>query len=91
MATKYKRSSRGLVAAALALFSAGALAGEITLFQNRDFRGDTVTLQSPVMNLERSGFQLLHRRSCARVCGKPARARISPAVACSFSPANTAT
>ena len=57
MATKYSRSSRGLVAAALAVISAGALAGEITLYQNRDFRGEAVTLQGPVMNLEQSGFQ----------------------------------
>lgn len=57
MAMKYRRSSRGLVAAALAFFSAGALAGEITLYENRDFRGDAVTLQSPVMDLERNGFE----------------------------------
>jgi hypothetical protein len=47
---------RGLLAVALALFSASALAGEITLFQNRDFRGSTMTLQSPMLDLERNGF-----------------------------------
>lgn len=56
MAAKYRRSSRCLLAVALAIFSAGAVAGEITLFQNRDFRGDAVTLQSPMLNLERDGF-----------------------------------
>lgn len=56
MATKFRRSSRGLVAAALACLSASAFAGEITLFQHRDFRGDTMTLQSPMLNLERNGF-----------------------------------
>src|SRR6202023_638654 len=40
MAKKHKRSLR-LLAGALALVSASALAGEITLFQNRDFRGNT--------------------------------------------------
>ena len=56
MATERIRSLRGLLAAALALASASALAGEITLFQNRDFRGTTMTLQSPMLNLERNGF-----------------------------------
>ena len=56
MATERTRSLRGLLAAALALVSASALAGEITLFQNRDFRGTTVTLQSPMLNLEGNGF-----------------------------------
>jgi hypothetical protein len=56
MATEYTRSLRGLLVALLALFSASALAGEITLFQNRDFRGTTMTLQSPILDLERNGF-----------------------------------
>jgi hypothetical protein len=56
MATKHTRSLRGLLAAALALFSASALAGEITLFQNRDFRGSAMTLQSPMLDMERGGF-----------------------------------
>ena len=56
MANKHTRSLRGLLAVALALFSASALAGEITLFQNRDFRGSAVTLQSPMLDMERGGF-----------------------------------
>ena len=56
MATEYTRSLRGFLAASLALFSAGALAGEITLFQNRDFRGSATTLQSPMLDMERNGF-----------------------------------
>src|SRR5437016_8027739 len=47
MAIEHTRSLRGLLVAALALVSASAVAGEITLFQNRDFRGTAVTLQSP--------------------------------------------
>ncbi len=56
MANRHTRSLRGLLAAALALFSASALAGEITLFQNRDFRGSAMTLQSPMLDMERGGF-----------------------------------
>jgi hypothetical protein len=56
MANKHTRSLRGLLAAALALLSASALAGEITLFQNRDFRGSAMTLQSPMLDMERGGF-----------------------------------
>src|SRR2546423_2365169 len=55
MTRKHKRSLR-LLAGALAVVSASALAGEITLFQNRDFRGSTTTLQSPMLNMERNGF-----------------------------------
>ncbi len=56
MAIERTRSLRGLLVAAVALVSASALAGEITLFQNRDFRGTAVTLQSPMLSLERNGF-----------------------------------
>ncbi len=56
MAIEATRSLRGLLVAALAVVSAGAMAGEITLFQNRDFRGTAATLQSPMLNLERNGF-----------------------------------
>lgn len=56
MAMARNMSVRGLLAAALALVSASALAGEITLFQNRDFRGTAVSLQGPMQNLERNGF-----------------------------------
>ena len=55
MGNKHKRSLR-LLAGALAVVSASALAGEITLFQNRDFRGNATTLQSPMLDLERNGF-----------------------------------
>ena len=55
MGNKHKRSLR-LLAGALAVVSASALAGEITLFQNRNFRGNTTTLQSPMLDLERNGF-----------------------------------
>lgn len=91
MATKYSRSLRGLVAAALAVISAGALAGEITLYQNRDFRGEAVTSQGPVMNLEQSGFQTASSAVVRSGLWKPAPAPISPAAAYSFSRANTAT
>ncbi len=56
MTNKHTRSLRGLLAAAPALFSASAPAGEITLFQNRDFRGSAMTLQSPMLDMERGGF-----------------------------------
>ena len=56
MAIEPTRSLRGLLAAALAVDSASAIAGEITLFQNRDFRGTPATLQSPMLNLEKNGF-----------------------------------
>jgi Beta/Gamma crystallin len=56
MATEYRRSIRGVLAVLLTLCSASALAGEITLFQNRDFRGNTTTLQSPMLDMERAGF-----------------------------------
>jgi hypothetical protein len=36
--------------------TASAMAGEMTLFQNRDFRGSATTLQSPMLDMERSGF-----------------------------------
>jgi hypothetical protein len=47
---------RALLTAGLALASAGAMAGEMTLFQNRDFRGSATTLQSPMLDMQRSGF-----------------------------------
>ena len=51
-----KRSLRVLLAAAAALMATVALAGEITLFQNRDFHGERVTLQRAAPDLERIGF-----------------------------------
>jgi hypothetical protein len=56
MATRHPKSSRRLLAAALALATASAMAGEMTLFQNRDFRGSATSLQSPMLDMERSGF-----------------------------------
>ncbi len=47
---------RFLVGAALAAIATSALAGEITLYQNRDFRGDTLTLSRAAPNLEQTGF-----------------------------------
>ena len=51
MATRHPRPLRALFAAGLALASAGAMAGEMTLFQNRDFRGSATTLQSPMLDM----------------------------------------
>ena len=45
-----------VVGAALALITSSAFAGEITLYQNRDFRGDTLTLHRAAPDLERTGF-----------------------------------
>lgn len=47
---------RALLGAVLALFAASAVAGEITLYQNRDFRGDSLTLRRAAPDLERTGF-----------------------------------
>jgi len=55
MENTHKRSL-ALLAAALTIASTDALAGEITLFQDRAFGGDSVTLQSPMPNLERNGL-----------------------------------
>ncbi len=45
-----------VVGVALALVASSAFAGEITLYQNRDFRGDTLTLHRAAPDLERTGF-----------------------------------
>jgi len=55
MKTTHKRSL-AVLAAALTIASTDAFAGEITLFQDRAFGGDAVTLQSPMPSLERNGF-----------------------------------
>jgi hypothetical protein len=47
---------RLLAGAALALMAGSALAGEITLYKDRDFRGDTLTLRRAAPNLEQTGF-----------------------------------
>lgn len=51
-----KKSLHVLLAAATALFAAAAVAGEVTLYQNRDFRGDSLTLGRPAPNLLATGF-----------------------------------
>ena len=51
-----KRPLRALAGAAIALTAPIALAGEITLFEHRDFHGDSITLQRGVPNLERTSL-----------------------------------
>jgi beta/gamma crystallin len=51
-----KKSLHLLLLAATALFATAALAGEITLFQDRDFRGDSLTLRRSAPNLLATGF-----------------------------------
>jgi beta/gamma crystallin len=47
---------RALLGAVLTLFALSAVAGEITLYQNRDFRGDSLDLRRAAPDLERTGF-----------------------------------
>lgn len=56
MTTGFKIPLRPLVGALLALSVPAALAGEITLFEHRDFRGDSFTLHRGAANLDRIGF-----------------------------------
>ena len=51
-----KTSLRAFLGAAVALWLPIALAGEITLYQQRDFRGESLTLYRAAPDLERSGF-----------------------------------
>ena len=67
---------RLVLGAALALIASGALAGEITLYQNRDFRGDTLTLRRAAPDLERTGFNdsassVVIREGVWEVCTDP--------------------
>ena len=56
MTTDSKRPLRALVGTLLALAVPVALAGEITLFEHRDFRGDSITLHRGAPNLDRTGL-----------------------------------
>src|SRR5438067_1556018 len=56
MMSIHKKSLQVLLAAVTALFATVAFAGEITLFQSTDFRGDTLTLRRPAPNLLATGF-----------------------------------
>ena len=51
-----KKSLRVLLAAAAALMATVAFAGEVTLFRDRDFHGERMTLQRAAPDLERIGF-----------------------------------
>jgi hypothetical protein len=56
MSTERKTFLGALVGALLALSVPVALAGEITLYEHRDFRGDSLTLHRAAPNLDRVGF-----------------------------------
>jgi len=65
-----------LAATALALMAASASAGEITLYKDRDFRGDTLTLRRAAPDLEQTGFNdsassLIVRDGVWEVCTDP--------------------
>jgi beta/gamma crystallin len=65
-----------LAGAVLAVIASSALAGEITLYQNRDFRGDTLTLHRAAPDLERTGFNdsassMVVREGVWEVCTDP--------------------
>jgi hypothetical protein len=47
---------RTLAAGALLLAAGSAAAGEVTLFSQRNFQGEAVTIRGPAPNLERIGF-----------------------------------
>jgi len=55
MSTERKMFLSALVGALLALSVPAALAGEITLYEHRDLRGDSLTLHRGAPNLERTG------------------------------------
>ncbi|HEV8553607.1 MAG TPA: beta/gamma crystallin-related protein [Casimicrobiaceae bacterium] len=56
MSTQRKQLLGALAGALLAVSVPVALAGEITLYEHRDFRGDSLTLHRGAPNLERSGL-----------------------------------
>jgi len=67
---------RLLVGAAVVSMAGNALAGEVTLYKDRDFRGDTLTLQRAAPDLEKTGFNdsaasLIVRDGMWEVCSDP--------------------
>jgi hypothetical protein len=56
MSTQRKQLLGALAGTLLAISVPVALAGEITLYEHRDFRGDSLTLHRGAPNLERSGL-----------------------------------
>ena len=54
--SKSKTSFSVLLGAALALMAASAFAGEITLYQDQDFHGGSITAHGAIPNLDRIGF-----------------------------------
>jgi hypothetical protein len=66
MSTQRKQLLGALAGALLAMSVPVALAGEITLYEHRDFRGDSLTLHRGAPNLERSGLYGGTWRLCSR-------------------------
>ena len=76
MRTELNVPWRALLGAALALIASSALAGEITLYQHRDFNGNTLTLRRAAPDLERTGFNdsassVVVREGVWEVCTDP--------------------
>jgi hypothetical protein len=76
MSTERKTFLSALVGALLALSVPAALAGEITLYEHRDLRGDSLTLHRGAPNLERTGpidsaASLVVRDGVWEVCSDP--------------------
>jgi Beta/Gamma crystallin len=76
MSTQRKQLWGALVGALLAVSVPVALAGEITLYEQQDFRGDSLTLHRGAPNLERSGLNdsassLVVRDGVWEVCTDP--------------------
>jgi hypothetical protein len=76
MRAETKVPGRLLAGVALAAIASSAVAGEITLYQNRDFNGDTLTLRRAAPDLERSGFNdsassIVVREGVWEVCTDP--------------------
>jgi hypothetical protein len=56
MSAQRKQFCGALAGALLAVSVPAALAGEITLYEQRDFRGDSLTLHRAATNLDRGGL-----------------------------------